>query len=65
VSWSSIIPTETPISMHFLLWALDFMCLVRFPAWIKGTERSLRWEVDAGHGSGLHKHDMFPSTSSM
>lgn len=30
-SWSSIKPTETPKSMHFLLCAFDFICFVRFP----------------------------------
>lgn len=23
--------SSTPVSWHFLLWAFDFMCLVRFP----------------------------------
>lgn len=39
--------SSTPVSWHFLLWAFDFMCLVRFPgkkrewtqAWLEGGAR--------------------------
>lgn len=56
--------SSTPVSWHFLLWAFDFMCLVRFPgkerdqtqAWLEGRgqgrPRARRGSLRlAGHGS--------------
>lgn len=34
--------SSTPVSWHFLLWAFDFMCLVRFPGKKEGTQARLQ-----------------------
>lgn len=38
----------TPVSWHFLLWAFDFMCLVRFPG--KEREQTQAWLEGRGQG---------------
>lgn len=39
----------TPVSWHFLLWAFDFMCLVRFPG-KKWKETQVSWRASGRFG---------------
>lgn len=41
--------SSTPVSWHFLLWAFDFMCLVRFPGKERG-QTQVQVQDRAGEG---------------